>query len=145
MAILTFRFICDAPDFSSVTKNIVRAYGVDWVRVVYDIDRARGDSYSMWRSETCGTMPQVRVDIFDQIPYWDTEKISFKNERIFEQCITKSFEREGSGRNNPPSIAPIRAAILSCKSKEGILKMLKAHLGAAHFNKGINPSNWHDE
>jgi hypothetical protein len=149
MVSLEFRFICDAPDFQAISKNIVRAYGVEWLRKVYEIDRARGDFYSMWQSETCGTMPKVRVDIFDQIPYWDTEKVYFENARIFEQNITKSespaYEREGCGRNNPPSIALIRGSLLSCKSKEGIFKILKAHLGAQHFKNGTNPSKWYDE
>ena len=138
---VAFRFIADAPDFNYISKNSVRAYGVDWIRIVYDIDRARGDFYSMWQSKNCGTMPKVRVEIFDQIPYWGTEKVYFENVRIFEQKITKT---EGSGINNPPSIAAIRSALLACKSKQGIFKMLKSHLGA-HLSKGIDPANWFEE
>jgi len=146
MPSLEFRFICDAPDFQSISKNIARAYGVQWVRKVYDIDRARGDFYSMWESGTCGTMPKARVDIFDQIPYWDTEKVYWENARIFEQKIQKNqCPEQGCGRNNPPSIAMLRSALLSCKSREGIFKILKAHLGAQHFKNGTNPSKWYDE
>lgn len=150
MVSLEFRFIADAPDFKSISKNAIHAYGVDWIRVVYDIDRARGDSYSMWQSETCGTMPKIRVDIFDQIPYWDKEKIYFENVRIFEQKIRKPecpyYELEVIIRKDeqPQSIAPLKEQILACKSKEGILKLLKKHLGK-HFINGTDSRKWYDE